>query len=194
VLFACLFGIYPVLVGGTTILLIGSISLVCVYGYSLGKFSLSHTGLADFFVFLFFGPLASGTTGYLLFGYWNMPSILLGLVPGLLSVAILVANNLRDQTSDQDAGKKTLVVRFGSAFGRAEYALCLTFSIFSSLMLAYLLGPSYLFIFLALPCAIHAIRIFHSAQIPHDYIPLLPATAKILAAVCVLSSFGVAFL
>jgi 1,4-dihydroxy-2-naphthoate octaprenyltransferase len=34
-------------------------------------------------------------------------------------------NNLRDRITDVDAGKRTLCVRFGESFGRAEYAFLL---------------------------------------------------------------------
>src|SRR5579863_7875735 len=50
---------------------------------------------------------------------------ILGLCPGLVSTAILTANNLRDVNEDRRCRKKTLVVRFGETFGRVEYTFCL---------------------------------------------------------------------
>ena len=47
--------------------------------------------------------------------------IVAGLAPGLLSVAILAVNNLRDADEDRRTGKRTLAVRFGPGFARAEY-------------------------------------------------------------------------
>jgi len=44
---------------------------------------------------------------------------------GLLIVAILVVNNLRDIESDRAAGKRTLAVRFGARGARLEYAFCI---------------------------------------------------------------------
>src|SRR6202022_2444823 len=41
------------------------------------------------------------------------------------STAILVVNNLRDATTDEKAGKRTLVVRFGATAGRVEYCAAL---------------------------------------------------------------------
>ena len=44
---------------------------------------------------------------------------------GATGTMILVVNNLRDLETDARAGKQTLVVRFGRAFGRAEYVALL---------------------------------------------------------------------
>jgi 1,4-dihydroxy-2-naphthoate octaprenyltransferase len=41
--------------------------------------------------------------------------------PGLISVAILTVNNLRDIDTDRQSNKRTLVVRFGVKFARLEY-------------------------------------------------------------------------
>ncbi len=40
-------------------------------------------------------------------------------------MALLAVNNLRDELTDAKAGKRTLVVRFGETFGKAEYLVAL---------------------------------------------------------------------
>ena len=47
---------------------------------------------------------------------------------GLLIVGILVVNNLRDIEADRLANKKTLAVRFGEKFSKAEYIACVAVS------------------------------------------------------------------
>ena len=44
------------------------------------------------------------------------------MVVGLLAVAILEANNVRDIATDTAAGKRTLAVRLGDARARRLYA------------------------------------------------------------------------
>jgi 1,4-dihydroxy-2-naphthoate octaprenyltransferase len=46
----------------------------------------------------------------------------LGLQVGLLSSALIAANNLRDIDEDRASGKRTLAVRFGTGFARASIA------------------------------------------------------------------------
>ena len=47
-----------------------------------------------------------------------------GVVMGLLAVAVLVANNLRDIPTDEAGGKRTLAVRLGDRRTRRLYRVC----------------------------------------------------------------------
>jgi len=116
-------GIYLVWRGGWPIVAIGLFSIAFGVLYTAGPFPLAYTGLADLFVLLFFGPVAVGGTYYVQTLQINPTVILIGLAPGLFSVAILTVNNLRDIKSDRLAGRKTLPVRFGVRFARYEYLL-----------------------------------------------------------------------
>ncbi len=93
--------------------------------YTGGPRPLGYLGLGDLLVLVFFGPVAVGATYYL--QTLALPPLVLavGLGPGLLATAILVVNNLRDRATDEQAGKRTLAVRFGDRFARAEYLACL---------------------------------------------------------------------
>ncbi len=96
------------------ILIIGLFSLLFAYLYTAPFFSLSRRGLADIFVFIFFGPVAVLGTYYA--HTQLIPTlypILVSSLPGSLSVTILMINNIRDYETDTKAGKKTLVVKLG---------------------------------------------------------------------------------
>lgn len=126
VVFALVAGIPLVARGGLPILGIGIFSLIFAFGYTAGPFPLAYLGLGEVFVLLFFGPVATLGSSYLLrlegmsFNY--LGSLLLGISCGCLSAALLVVNNIRDRQSDTKASKVTLAVRFGDRFGRVEYA------------------------------------------------------------------------
>ena len=56
-------------------------------------------------------------------------AVVAGLIIGSLATMILVVNNLRDRIGDKKVGKRTLAVRFGARFTRAQYLIlcCLAY-------------------------------------------------------------------
>ncbi len=118
---AAVAGLYLVYVGGIPILCIGLVSIAFGILYTAGPLPLAYFGLGDIFVLIFFGPVAVGGTYYLQTQTINQYVIIAGLAPGLISVAILTVNNLRDISTDKAANKKTLAVRFGAKFATTEY-------------------------------------------------------------------------
>jgi len=122
---AAILGLYLTWIGGWPIVVIGAASIASGVLYTAGPFALGYLGLGELFVLIFFGPVAVGGTYYLLTQTITGIAVVAGLAPGLLSCAVLVVNNYRDRHTDHVTGKKTLVVRFGSRFGRIEYGLCL---------------------------------------------------------------------
>ena len=107
--------------GGWPVLVIGLASMAAGLLYTGGPRPLGYMGLGDVLVLVFFGPVAVAGTYYVQSLTVNATVLLAGLAPGLLSVAVLTVNNLRDTDEDRRAGKKTLAVRFGRRFARAEY-------------------------------------------------------------------------
>lgn len=138
---ACLLGIWLVYTGGWVIVAIGLSALLFAWLYTATPYSLSYLGIADIFVFLYYGVIAScGTAWLLLSDAASRPSLLAatpiicpdhiasavlrdaffaGGVSGLISMCVLLINNLRDMDSDREVGKRTLPVRFGKCFSHA---------------------------------------------------------------------------
>lgn len=119
-------GLYLVLVGGWVILLIGLSSIFFAWLYTATNHSLSYLGIADIFVFLFYGIIAGWGTGYLQLSVnhitdqlasLSVPLLCASAVNGLISMCVLIINNLRDMDSDKEAGKRTFPVRFGKRAG-----------------------------------------------------------------------------
>jgi 1,4-dihydroxy-2-naphthoate octaprenyltransferase len=152
---AALPGAYLVWRGGMPILIIGLLSILFAILYTGGPWPLGYLGIADLFVLVFFGPVATGGTYYVQAQSFSGPAALAGLSTGLLSMAILSVNNLRDYAQDKESGKKTPAVRFGVAFVKWEYALCLYSAlIVIPLLLVYLkpeIWPSLTILLLCLP-------------------------------------------
>jgi len=110
----------------------GLAALCVLFGflYTGGPKPLGYAGLGELLVFVFFGPVTCIGTYFLQTGSVSLVVFLASLAPGFLSAAILMANNLRDEATDRIAAKRTLVVRFGSSFGKSAYVafiLCAAF-------------------------------------------------------------------
>lgn len=110
-------GAYLIYVGGWVILGIGVTALLFAWLYTATSHSLSYLGIADIFVFLYYGVIASCGTHYLQSGQFSWSVFFAGGVCGLISMCVLLINNLRDMESDRIVGKKTLPVRFGRKAG-----------------------------------------------------------------------------
>jgi 1,4-dihydroxy-2-naphthoate polyprenyltransferase len=118
---AMLVGVYLVSIAGLPILLIGLVSVLAGYAYTGGPFPLAYNGLGDVFVLVFFGLVAVAGTTFVQTLQVSPLALVAGLPVGCLGVALLAVNNTRDRTQDEKVGKRTLVVRFGDRFGRAEW-------------------------------------------------------------------------
>ena len=187
-------GAYLVWRGGTTIVIIGLISVLCGVLYTAGPYPLAYLGLGDLFVLIFFGPVAVAGTYYVQTLRFSTTAIWAGLAPGLLSVAILSVNNLRDVVGDARVGKKTLAVRFGPTFARIEYGLCIAGATLIPLILIYRNGRHPLAFAAPLVFFIVAINplteILVKGAAGKSLNPLLGSTARLLFIESALFSIG----
>lgn len=101
-----------------------AVGLACFFaalGYSGGPRPYASAGLGELFVFVFFGLVATIGSAFVHTETVSVTAVFAAVPVGLLAVAILVANNLRDVASDGVAGKHTLAVRLGDARTRVLY-------------------------------------------------------------------------
>ena len=154
-------GVYLALVGGWPIVVIGLLSIASAIAYTGGPFPLGYHGLGDLFVFVFFGPAAVCGTYYVQAGELIEIAWWAAAPMGLLTMAILAVNNLRDIETDRAAGKKTLAVRFGVRGTRAEYLLLVGMAYLAPLAmcLADVTTLWALLSWLSLPLALSPIRL-----------------------------------
>jgi len=121
---AALCGVPLIIRGGWPIVIIGVASIFAAYAYTGGPYPLGYHGLGEIFVLIFFGVVAVGGSYYVQRLAIDLRALIAGVAVGLLAVALLAINNLRDIDSDRGSQKRTLIVRFGERFGRFEIAAC----------------------------------------------------------------------
>ena len=179
------------------VLVVGGLGIIAALLYSGGPRPYAGLGLGEVMVFVFFGLVATCGTTFVMVETVTAASWWCGVVMGLLAVAILEANNIRDIATDEAAGKRTLAVRLGEQHARALYGTMVVgaFGTIVAGVLAHLLNDSVgltqwgLVGLAAWPLAIQPLEAARIASGP-DLIPVLVGTAKLHAATGLLLSLG----
>jgi 1,4-dihydroxy-2-naphthoate octaprenyltransferase len=94
-------------------ILLGIGSIGAAIKYTVGKSAYGYSGFGDVFVFIFFGLVSVVGSNFLFTHFIDWKLFLPATTIGLLSVAVLNLNNMRDIENDKIAGKNTLVVKMG---------------------------------------------------------------------------------
>lgn len=120
---ACL-GASLIIWGGWWLIFIGIIIAIFALAYSAGPFPLSHNGLGEIAVIIFFGFIPVIFTEYVqtrIF-YCDSTTMFTAAAIGLMASNILIVNNYRDFEDDRLVGKRTSVVILGkNIMGSAYY-------------------------------------------------------------------------
>jgi 1,4-dihydroxy-2-naphthoate octaprenyltransferase len=186
-------GLYLVSVAGWPLLVVGLVSLLAGYAYTGGPFPLAYHGLGDVFVLVFFGLVAVAGTVFVQTQTVPVVAVLAGVPVGALGVALLAVNNVRDAKTDVAANKRTLVVRFGVGFGKAEYVamVVLALSVPVGLWGLGLASPAVLLALLSAPLAVPPVRLLFTSTGP-ALNQALAATARLQLVYGVLFAVGLA--
>lgn len=107
------------------LIFVGILIMIFALAYSAGPYPLSHHGLGDVAVVVFFGIIPVTFTCFLQTGNWEGMGVIIptSLAVGLLAANVLVVNNYRDMEDDAAVGKRTTVVIFGRRFMSMAYLL-----------------------------------------------------------------------
>jgi 1,4-dihydroxy-2-naphthoate polyprenyltransferase len=121
-LVACVAGGALALAVGPELFAVGIAALAAGYFYTGGPRPYGYAGFGEAFVFVFFGVVATVGSAYVHLERITAVAMLASIPVGLLAVALLVTNNLRDIPTDSVTGKRTLAVRLGDRRTRFLYA------------------------------------------------------------------------
>lgn len=195
-LFFGLWLVYRALLDWVTIVVfvtIGLISIAAALKYTMGKNPYGYSGWGDLFVLIFFGWVGVGGSFYLYFGGWTWAVFLPASSLGLLAVAVLNVNNIRDIESDRLSGKYSIPVRIG----RARAVVYHGFLLFSALALLIIFAwmsafayQQYLFV-LAAPLLVKNFLAVRATHEPMALDPYLKQMALATLLVVVLFVIGI---
>lgn len=118
---------------------IGSLAMLALWLYSGGPRPYAELGFGEVMVFAFFGVMATAGAAYVQAEVVPTSAWWASVPVGLLAVAILVANNLRDIPTDAASGKRTLAVRLGERRTRGLYRACVSIA-FASVVAGAIIG------------------------------------------------------
>ncbi|WP_136088999.1 1,4-dihydroxy-2-naphthoate polyprenyltransferase [Auritidibacter ignavus] len=157
------------------LIVIGVLAVLAAWYYTGGKHPYGYVGLGEVFVFIFFGLVAVlGTT-------YTQALALSGLAwmgaigCGLISTALLMANNVRDIPTDRETGKMTLAVRLGDTAARWSYPVMLFIAVVLPLLFVPI-HPWLLLLLIVLGISIRPSIIMIESTDRRDLIPVLKLT------------------
>lgn len=170
------------LMKSASILRYSALAVMLAVSYSCKPLQLSYRKLGEAVVFILFGPAAVMGGYFIQTGVFpDIKAFILSLPFGLLTTAILFANEVPDFSDDRSSGKHTLVSISGpyNAYSFYGALITLAFVSISANILFGVISPiaiaSFLFIFMPL----RASRIIK--QFPEDKLKLLESSGLTIA-------------
>ncbi|MBL7951179.1 MAG: 1,4-dihydroxy-2-naphthoate polyprenyltransferase [Flavobacteriales bacterium] len=173
-------------------LLIGLFAIGAAVKYTFGDNPYGYSGLGDLSVFLFFGIIGVLGTYYLHTRHFDFLLLLPAAAFGLLSAGVLNVNNMRDIVNDAASGKRTLVVRMGSANARIYHTMLVCGGMLGLAGFALVAGlgwTSWLFLLVTPGFIIHLKKIWTTAE-PRALDPQLKVLAMGTFVTALLFSLG----
>lgn len=160
---------------------LGVLAIVAAIAYTVGNKPYGYVGLGDVSVFIFFGLLGVAGTFFLHTGIVAPLLVLPAIGCGLLAVAVLNINNMRDIENDEECGKRTVAVRLGQKNAKHYHTLLLAGAVVA--FIVYLLLQP-VPVWLSLPFLLSVLVIYKhgkavwQAEKPAQIAPMMPVIVK----------------
>ncbi|SFV20002.1 1,4-dihydroxy-2-naphthoate polyprenyltransferase [Micrococcus terreus] len=116
------------------LIVVGILAVAAAWFYTGGKKPYGYLGLGEVFVFIFFGLVAVLGTTYTQALTVSGEAWAGAIGCGLISTALLMANNVRDIPTDREVGKHTLAVRLGDTAARWSYLVMVAVAVLLPLL------------------------------------------------------------
>ena len=170
---------------------VGAVCILAAWTYTGGPIPYGYRALGEVFVFVFFGLVAVVGTTFVQTGDVEGLAVAVSVPIGLLIVAILVVNNLRDLAGDAAVGKRTLAVLLGDGATRLTFVALFAVA-FAVVLAVGISRPWALVTLLAVPLAIPPARTVLGGGQGPALIAALAGTGLLTLATGVLLGAGLA--
>jgi len=163
-------------------------AIVAAIKYTVGKKAYGYSGFGDVVVFLFFGLISVLGTYFMYVKSIDWQILLPATTIGLLSVAVLNLNNMRDIENDKKVGKNTLVVKLGSSKAKQYHYVLLGAGMLAAILFTLLNYHSiyqFMYVIAFIPLFLNGVNVYRN-KTPR----LLDSQLKVVA----LSTFAFALL
>lgn len=190
----CLIGLFLSYEKGLFVLIIGLIGALGGYFYTGKPLMLKYKGLGAPLVFLLFGPLMVIGSYYVQMQSVSAVAFYVSIPLGLLTTAVLHANDIRDIIHDEKAGIKTLSIMVGRNNSKKIYYGMILFSYVSIILLSFFRTIPYwsLLCLITLPAAYsNAKTLYISEDFNQGLITLDKSTAKLQAQFGIILSLSI---
>lgn len=177
----CVVGCTLIIWGGWWLVFVGIAIAIFALAYSTGPWPLSHHGLGEVAVVIFFGIVPVVFTAYVQTQSWDMLPVALPVSAaiGLMGANVMIVNNYRDLDEDRKVGKHTLAVLIGPRATLTLY-ICNAFLALLLIEIAVITRIPYLWQLGFLVYINMAVITWKQMQqaVGHELNPLLAKTAK----------------
>ena len=124
---------------GLPVLLLAVTGCFSGYFYSAPPFKFAYRGLGELFIGLNFGPFILATSYFSQAQAISTDALIVSVVMGLFSAAIITVNEFPDYEADKETGKNNLIVRWGLEGGIGLYRFII-YSAFCFILLCIVSG------------------------------------------------------
>ena len=194
-------------IGGAPVIVAGVLGIAVSLSYNGGPWAYVRRGHADPIFFLMFSVVAVPATYYIqlaaargatasweLFGGLPLAAFLVGMPCGAIVTAVMLIDDIRDHEFDAAKGWRTLSVRLGPDFTRAEITVLVAFAYAAPI--AFWLGLGLdawvLLPLVSAPLGWSAVRAVQTVRERTRLHPLTPAMARLAAIHSLLLAAGIA--
>ncbi|WP_309607492.1 1,4-dihydroxy-2-naphthoate octaprenyltransferase [Flavobacterium sp.] len=163
-------------------LFLGIIAIIAAVKYTVGNSAYGYKGFGDVFVFIFFGLVSTLGVNFLYSKQIDLQLILPACAIGLLSVGVLNLNNMRDEISDRNSNKNTIVVKMGGKKAKVYHYILIISAMLITLIFAIIYNGTgfrisqYAFLVAYFPLISHIKTVYYCSE-PRNLDPELKKLA-----------------